>query len=756
MKKFFLIPKIKKRLDALFVRSPTMFFRQWWKKRKFSEYLAIRDRVMALRSKIAAFSDEQLQKKIAAIRRVITSKRSEEERKKSLDSYLVLVFAIAREVIYRKTGKLLFSTQILGGVVLHYGNVAQMNTGEGKTLAAFPPACLNALGGKVVFVLTANEYLAQRDWNEAKEILAFFGVSSGVNLSHLSTEQKRQVYECKVIYTTCSELGFDYLRNNLVYSQGEELKMKFEYCIIDEIDNSLIDNSRESLNISHTVRPGETVQAECQKATELARALVRKVDYTIDLKRHSLWLSEAGVRKIENHYRLSNLFSFENHDYNLLIHNALKVKHFYRKNVEYIVKEDRIILIDPLTGRLLPKSVYGAGIHQAIESKEGVPLERGESKNIATITLQNLFRMFEKISGMTGTALSEEDEFNQVYGLEVVEVPPFKELIRRDYDDLIFADKLSKYRAIVAAVKRVGQTTKQPILIGCADVESSERLSSLLKLEGVFHHKLNAINHEEEATIISNYAGELGSVTISTAMAGRGTDIKLSKESIKAGGLFVIGDENDSTKRSRLQLIGRAGRHGEPGKSRFYVSLEDELISRFGLKNRLQGVLEVLSRGEPGKPISGKFLNFLISEPQETIKNTEAFRRQSALSYDLLIARQREFVYRYRRAVLRANSWRETLELVSRKALSLFKAGARKEISSFRFEYLKSNLLYEIDDFWTEYLEVVEKSRELVKVKIYLPQDPKEAFFLETLDLFKQGLKQLRKNLFKQASRLLK
>ncbi|CAG8481036.1 7191_t:CDS:2, partial [Cetraspora pellucida] len=586
-------------------------------------------------------TDEQLQKKFAYYRQKIR-RTPQKDREKALDKYLVPVFALVREIIKRKIGLLLFPTQIFGGIVLHYGNIAQMNTGEGKTLTAFLPICLNALLGRT---------------------------------------KKRLYNDCTVIYTTGSELGFDYLRNNLVTNIEAKKKQDYYYAIADEIDSLFIDECTNPLIISQRVQ-GENVinPAEYQLATKLANSLVEKKDY--------------------------------------------KAKHFYHKGIEYIVdrEEEKLVLIDALTGRLVPNRVYGSGIHQAIESKENLPVSI-KSKTIATITYQNFFRLFDKLSGMTGTAASEAEEFRQVYGMEVIAILPYRKLIRKDYNDLIFWDKKSKYDYIIKLIKKNQKTFRQPILIGSPSVEVSEHLSSLLKKENIPHNLLNAVNHKQEAEIIAK-AGQIGTITISTNMAGRGTDIILDlefllfnlkfvadkldnantneakqvkekineflkwcsehKEDAKKirkkineflrelrgkkytkkvreiidkfmKGLGVLGIERNTTRRADNQLRGRAGRQGDPGESQFFVSLEDEMLKNFGVKEQVGKLFNQKQLKELfHRPLSGKVFNYLISEPQETLRNSHASNRQYHLNYDLLINRQRQFIYNYRDKLLSA------------------------------------------------------------------------------------------------------
>ncbi|MCE8162661.1 MAG: preprotein translocase subunit SecA [Candidatus Moeniiplasma glomeromycotorum] len=705
-----------------------------WEKRVLKKFGSLRDKIIQSKKKIQLLTDDQLQKKFASYRKKIQV-LPVKERPKVLNKYLVPIFALVREVIHRQKKILLFPTQIFGGIVLHYANIAQMNTGEGKTFTAYFPICLNALVGRSVFVVTVNEYLAKRDWELAKPVLDFFGISSGVNLTGCSGEEKQRLYsDCAVIYTTGSELGFDYLRNNLVTRLSDKKKQDYYYAIVDEVDSLLIDEGMNPLLISQRTYGAEVIQpSEYQSATQLVNTLEEKKDYKVNQKEYEVYLTENGIKKCQSFYQLDNLFSFKNHRYNFLLHNALKAKHFYHREVEYIVdpEQKRLVLIDALTGRLVPNRVYGSGIHQAIESKEGI-LVSTKSKTIATITYQNFFRLFDKLAGMTGTAKSEVEEFRQVYGMEVIVIPPYRKLIRKDHNDLVFWSKEIKYQGILKLIKKNNQTKRRPILIGSPSVETSEYLSSLLSQENIFHYKLNAVNHQQEAEIVAQ-AGQIGAITISTNMAGRGTDIVLSEESKKAGGLLVIGVERNTSRRIDNQLRGRSGRQGDPGESQFYVSLEDEIVKNFAIKEKVGGLLNQQQLKELfHRPLSGKIFNYLVSEPQETLRNIQYSNRQQTLNYDLLINQQRQTVYNYRDRLLGTS---DLSKLTKKKATT--------EVAPSEQEYLKARWVKEVDHFWSNYLESLAKIKELVKVKVYLPQEPQEAFFWETISLFKKGFKQL-------------
>ena len=701
----------------------------------FSRISKLKEKVLRKWRLITSVSDKWLQDTFSKIRVIVQKEKKKEAQEDLLDKYLDIVFAIVCETIRRKIGLTLYPTQILGGIALHQGKIAQMNTGEGKTLAAFLPTCLNALRNRIIFLVTVNEYLAKRDCELAKTVLNFLGISVGFNSNTLSFEEKLKLYrQCKVIYTTSNELGFDYLKNNLVTDPDEEIQTDHFYAIIDEVDSILLDEARNPHIITESSRAFQEGQVFFyHQATKLANLLKKEEDYKVDKKYQAIWLTTKGTKKCEKFYNVDNLFLFSNHQLNNLIHNALKVKHFYLDNIHYIVRNDRIILINFLTGRLVPNQVYGAGIQQAIESKEHVTI-RQQNRSIAIITYQNFFRLFEKLSGMTGTAESDREEFLEIYGLEIVIIPPFKKLIRRDEHDLIFPDKKSKNQAVIKTIKRISETTKQPILIGSSSVEVSEQLSRLLWRENIFHNTLNAVKHEQEAEIIS-HGGQLNSIIISTNMAGRGTDIILSQESKKAGGLFVIGVEDDFTQRTRLQLIGRAGRQGDPGKSRFFVSLEDNIIKQFGVEDSIKKTLKSIGGNWP---ISGKTWDFFISDMQEISRNHQTYQRQDSLTYDVLINKQRKFLYNFRRKVLLSKNSRDIF-LTKRKFLE----------DNFLWLFFKNKTLKKIDLFWSKYLVWLEEARKLVTpLSYYAQKNPQEVFFLETLKAFKNGFQQLEKEIF--------
>lgn len=471
----------------------------------------------------------------------------------------------------------------------------------------------------------------------------------------------------------------------MVTRLADKRKQDYYYAIVDEVDSLLIDEGMNPLLISQRTYGAEVIQpAEYQSATQLANSLEEKKDYKVNEKEYEIYLTKSGIEKCQSFYHLDNLFAFKNHRYNFLLHNALKAKHFYHLGVEYIVdpKNQRLVLIDASTGRLVPNRVYGSGIHQAIESKENL-LVSTKSKTIATITYQNFFRLFDKLSGMTGTAKSEAEEFRQVYGMEVIVIPPYRKLIRKDRDDLFFWDEEKKYQAITKVVEKNRQTKNRPILIITPSVEASQRLSDLILKAGIPHNVLNAVNLEQEAKIIEQ-AGQKGTITISTNMAGRGTDIVLSEESRQAGGLLVIGAGRNTSRRIDNQSRGRSGRQGDPGESQFYVSMEDELMKNFGIKEKIGGFLSPRQLKELfHRPLSGKIFNYLVSEPQETLRNVHYSSRQTTLNYDLLINQQRQQVYHYRDQLLKTSDLTKIIK--SKKT-----AAQIAQISPADQEYIKA------------------------------------------------------------------
>ena len=507
------------------------------------------------------------------------------------EDIIVTAFAAAREVAYRQIGEKPYYVQILGGLALHYGNIAELKTGEGKTLTTILPAYLNALTGKGVHVVTVNEYLTERNAEWMRPIYEFLGLTVGVNLHEMSPEQKREVYNCDVTYSTNNEVGFDYLRDNMVVRKEDRVLRKLNYVILDEVDSILIDEARTPLIISGGKVNSANLYREADKAV---KSLTEDEDYTVDAKTKSVMLTEDGSKKVEKFFKLKNLYDEVNTALVHHINQALKANYGMKLDVDYVVDgEQKIIIVDPFTGRLMQGRQFSDGPHQAIEAKEGVKINE-ETRTMATITFQNLFRMYAKISGMTGTAKTEEEEFRDIYNMYVIQIPTNKPCVRKDMSDIMYATEAGKFKNIVEFIKQIHETG-QPILVGTISVDTNERLSKMLDKAGIKHEVLNAKNHVREAEIIAK-AGEIGAVTIATNMAGRGTDIKLGEGVAELGGLCVIGTERHESRRIDNQLRGRAGRQGDPGYSQFFISFEDELMHRFGA-DKVKGMVQSLGLG---------------------------------------------------------------------------------------------------------------------------------------------------------------
>ena len=570
----------------------------------------------------------------------------------TLDDILPEAFAVVREASRRVTGMRHFDVQILGGIVLHRGDIAEMRTGEGKTLVASLPVYLNALTGKGVHVVTVNDYLATRDSEDMGRIYKFLGLSVGLIVHDLTYEQRRRAYNADVTYGTNNEFGFDYLRDNMVISADQMVQRPLNYCIVDEVDSILIDEARTPLIISG---PGE-------KSTELYSTLAAivkhfdKEDYTMDEKQKTIAPTDSGVAKVEKMLGISNMFDNEHLDLNHLVIQALRARFMMHRDKDYVVKNGEIVIVDEFTGRLMFGRRYSDGLHQSIEAKEAVKVQ-GESKTLATITFQNYFRMYDKLAGMTGTAKTEEDEFNKIYKLDVYVIPTNKPAIRKDLPDVIYKTKNAKYRAVVREViKR--HATGQPILVGTTSINQSEILSQLLNKENIVHNVLNAKYHEKEAEIIKN-AGQRDMVTIATNMAGRGTDIKLGEGVADLGGLMIIGTERHESRRIDNQLRGRAARQGDPGTTQFFLSLEDDLMRIFGSEN-ISRFMDKLGMDED-EPITANMITRSIEKAQKKVESHNFEIRKYVLEYDDVMNQQREVLYNQRRQVLTADDLKDTI-----------------------------------------------------------------------------------------------
>ena len=571
----------------------------------------------------------------------------------TLDDILVQAFALAREACYRGIGEKPFKVQIIGGLAIHYGNIAEMKTGEGKTLTTVLPAYVNSLTGKGVHVVTTNEYLSDRNANWMKPIYDLLGVSVGVNLRDMTPKEKQDVYNCDITYSTNNEIGFDYLRDNMVVNKEDRVQRPLNYCIIDEVDSILIDEARTPLIISGGKANSNSLYIEANRAV---KNLKEDEDYTVDLKTKSVSLTEEGSKKIEKILNIKNLYDIDNAGLVHHLNQALKANYAFAKDVDYVVSDGQVIIVDQFTGRLMQGRQYSDGLHQAIEAKEGVTINV-ETKTMATITFQNLFRMYNKLSGMTGTAKTEEEEFRNIYNMYVICIPTNKPVIREDLADLVYATEKGKYKAIINTVKEI-HSKGQPILIGTISVESNEHLSGLLKKAGLPHEVLNAKNHEREAEIIAK-AGEKGAITLATNMAGRGTDIKLGEGVKELGGLCVIGTERHESRRIDNQLRGRAGRQGDPGMSQFFVSFEDDLMRRFGT-DRIKTMLQSLGVDED-MAIRSKTLTKSIETAQKRVEGNNYDIRKSLLDYDNVLNEQREIIYNKRNEIIDNESISQTV-----------------------------------------------------------------------------------------------
>lgn len=572
---------------------------------------------------------------------------------KTLEDIVVPAFALAREAAYRAIGEKPFHVQILGGLAIHYGNIAEMKTGEGKTLTTILPAYLNALGGKGVHVVTTNEYLSSRNAQWMRPIYDLLGVSVGINLRELSPKEKQEAYNADITYSTNNEVGFDYLRDNMVVRREDRVQRGLNFCIIDEVDSILIDEARTPLIISGGQFNTNNLYVE---ADRVAKRLKEEEDYTIDLKTKSVSLTAEGSKKVEKFLNITNLYDLDNTNLVHHINQALKANYGFKKDIDYVVDNDAIIIVDPFTGRLMHGRQYSEGLHQAIEAKEGVTINT-ETKTMATITFQNLFRMYNKLSGMTGTAKTEEEEFRNIYNMYVIRIPTNKPVIREDLPDLVYSGENGKYKAIINVVKEI-HAKHEPILIGTISVESNEKLSKLLTKNGLKHEVLNAKNHEREAEIIA-HAGEKDAITLATNMAGRGTDIKLGEGVREIGGLYVIGTERHESRRIDNQLRGRSGRQGDPGTSQFFVSFEDDLMRRFGTE-KIKNML--ISMGIDGdQAIRSKALTRSIESAQKKVEGNNFDYRKSLLDYDNVLNEQREIIYARRNEILDQESIHDSI-----------------------------------------------------------------------------------------------
>lgn len=615
--------------------------------REIKKMRTIIDHINSIESDYIKLSDTNLVAKTDEFKRRLA-------KGETLDDILPEAFAVVREASKRVLGMRHFDVQIIGGITLHRGNIAEMRTGEGKTLVGTLPVYLNALTGKGVHVVTVNDYLATRDSEWMGKLYKFLGLSVGLIVANLDYNQRKMAYSCDITYGTNNEFGFDYLRDNMVSEAAHMVQRPLNYAIVDEVDSILIDEARTPLIISG---PGERSTDNYYKLAKIVPHLNAEEDYVIDEKQKTIAPTDSGIAKVEKMLGVENLYDAENIELNHLLGASLRAHTMMHRDTDYVVKDGEVVIVDEFTGRLMFGRRYSDGLHQAIEAKEGLKVER-ESQTLASITFQNYFRMYEKLAGMTGTAKTEEKEFNDIYGLEVYEIPPNKPLARVDMPDLIFKTKAAKYRAVVRdAVER--HKKGQPLLIGTTSITQSEELSDMLKRSGVPHSVLNAKHHEQEAEIVAQ-AGQMGMVTIATNMAGRGTDIQLGEGVPEIGGLAILGTERHESRRIDNQLRGRAGRQGDPGSSQFFLSLEDDLMRIFGADN-ISGIMDKLGM-EEDEPIEHSLITRSIEKAQKKVEDHNYNIRKYILEYDDVMNQQREVLYEQRRRILGNESLRETIE----------------------------------------------------------------------------------------------
>ena len=740
--------------------------------------------IEAMEPEIQKLTDEELKEKTIEF-------KAELETGKELDDIIVPAFAVAREAAYRAIGEKPFHVQILGGLAIHFGNIAEMKTGEGKTLTTVLPAYLNALSGKGVHVVTTNEYLSSRNAEWMKPIYDLLGVTVGVNLRELNPKEKQDAYNADITYSTNNEIGFDYLRDNMAVRKENRVQRGLNFCIIDEVDSILIDEARTPLIISGGRFNSNNLYID---ADRVAKKLKEDEDYTIDLKTKNVSLTAEGSKKVEKILNIKNLYDLDN---TALVHHlnqALKANYGFKKDIDYVVENDAVVIVDQFTGRLMHGRQYSEGLHQAIEAKEGVTINT-ETKTMATITFQNLFRMYNKLAGMTGTAKTEEEEFRNIYNMYVIRIPTNKPVIREDLPDLVYSTKAGKYKAIINCVKEIHEKG-EPILIGTISVEANEELSKLLKKNNLPHEVLNAKNHEREAEIIA-HAGEKGAITLATNMAGRGTDIKLGEGVRELGGLYVIGTERHESRRIDNQLRGRAGRQGDPGTSQFFVSFDDDLMRRFGT-DRIKNMLVSLGLDDT-QAIRSKSLTKSIESAQKKVEGNNYDHRKSLLDYDNVLNEQREIIYARRNEILdedsihdkiietfrntirnlveshippenylTENDKAEIVEYVNTNFLKnqnldikdvenlsdqemvdyifdlVIKDYEKKMISSpLMNEFEKAISLRVIDSNWVEHMSAMEHLKEGVALRGYAQSNPAQVYTMEGFEMFENLLNKI-------------
>ena len=671
--------------------------------KELRRFMKIADQIEAKSDEYEKLTDKQLQHKTEEFKKEL-------EKGKNLDDILVDAFATVREAAKRVINEKPFYTQVLGALAIHYGNIAEMKTGEGKTLTSVMPAYLNALTGEGVHIITVNEYLASRDAAWMGQIFEFLGLTVGTNLRDLSPAEKRERYNCDVLYSTNNEIGFDYLRDNMVVRKEDRVQRPLNFAIVDEVDSVLIDEARTPLIISGGAMHSNNQYTDAQR---FVRDLKENEDFIIDEKTKSINLTDEGSKKCEKFYGIDNMYDIK---YSALVHHinqALRANFTMKNEVDYVVQDGKVVIVDQFTGRLMQGRAFSEGLHQAIEAKEGVKINE-ETKTLATITFQNLFRMYKKLSGMTGTAKTEEEEFRNIYNMYVIQIPTNKPVIRKDMADLIFATKKDKYNAIIKEIKE-RHATGQPVLVGTIAIETSELISNMLKKERIKHEVLNAKNHAREAEIIAK-AGEIGSVTIATNMAGRGTDIKLGEGVKELGGLCVIGTERHESRRIDNQLRGRAGRQGDPGYTQFFVSFEDDLMVRFGT-DRFKDLLQAAGLGTTIN-LRSKTMTRNVESAQKKVEGNNFDIRKSLLQYDDVMGRQREIMYERRNEILDSDSIHESIiNLIKDHIYNLVMSHLVEQPELLEFdcseicEYVNENLLRNSN---MKLSEIINKSKDEV------------------------------------------
>ncbi|MCC4371338.1 preprotein translocase subunit SecA [Limosilactobacillus reuteri] len=689
----------------------------------------IANKVESYAKQMSELTDEQLQAKTDEF-------RERYKKGESLDHMLPEAFAVSREGAKRVLGLYPFHVQIMGGIVLHEGNIAEMRTGEGKTLTATMPVYLNAISGKGVHVITVNEYLSKRDATEMGQLYNWLGCSVGINNSEMSPDQKREAYKADIMYSTNSEIGFDYLRDNMAVYKEDQVQRGLNYALVDEVDSILIDEARTPLIISG---PGTGTSKLYKQTDRFVKQLKKDVDYKIDLESKTVSLTDEGIKKAEKYFNLKNLYDPENTALTHHLDQALRANYIMLLDKDYVVQDGEVLIVDSFTGRVMEGRRFSDGLHQAIEAKEGVEIQE-ENKTMANITYQNLFRMYNKLAGMTGTAKTEQEEFREIYNMETITIPTNRPVQRKDEPDLLYPTLQSKFAAVVDRIKKL-HAKGQPILVGTVAVETSEYLSQLLDKENIPHVVLNAKNHAKEAEIVKN-AGQKGAVTIATNMAGRGTDIKLGPGVREIGGLAVIGTERHESRRIDNQLRGRSGRQGDPGLSQFYLSLEDDLMKRFG-GDRIKAFLERMKVNDEDAVIKSRFLTHQVESAQKRVEGNNYDSRKNVLQYDDVMREQREIIYKERQQIITED---KSLKWV---LMPMFRRTIQREVDQHTLGDKKDWDLQGIVDFAEEVLI----KPDTITVKDLEGKSPQE--MVDYLMTFAQGVyKEKQKQLYDPAQML--